>query len=48
LDYIATFKLRLPASYIGREIPLAINMEKIQLFDAATEASLIHPQPVQV
>jgi multiple sugar transport system ATP-binding protein len=48
LDYIATFKLRLPASYIGREIPLAINMEKIQLFDAATEASLIYPQPSQV
>ena len=44
LDYVATFKLRLPASYIGREIPLAVNMDKIHLFDSATEASLLHPQ----
>lgn len=41
-DYIATFKLRLPASYLGQTIPLGINMEKIHLFDARTERSLLH------
>ncbi len=40
-DYVATFKLRLPASYIGREIPLAVNMQRIHLFDAETEQSLL-------
>lgn len=41
-EYVATFRLRLPASYIGKDIPLGINMEKIHLFDAATERSLIY------
>jgi multiple sugar transport system ATP-binding protein len=41
-DYVATFKLRLPASYLGKSIPLGMNMEKIQLFDAATEKSLLY------
>ena len=41
-DYIATFKLRLPASYLGQTIPLGINMDKIQLFDARTERSLLY------
>ncbi len=41
-EYVATFRIRLPASYIGKEIPLGINMEKIHLFDAATERSLLH------
>ena len=45
LDYVATFKLRLPASYIGREIPLAVNMDKIHLFDTATEQSLLSQKP---
>lgn len=40
-DYVATFKIRLPASYLGKEIPLGINMEKVQLFDAETEKSLL-------
>lgn len=40
-DYVATFRIRLPASYLGKEIPLGINMEKILLFDAATERSLM-------
>jgi multiple sugar transport system ATP-binding protein len=40
-DFIATFKVRLPASYIGKEIPLAINLGKIHLFDAETERALL-------
>src|SRR5690606_286547 len=27
-DFVATFKLRLPASYLGQTIPLGINMDK--------------------
>jgi multiple sugar transport system ATP-binding protein len=42
VDYIATFKMRLPANYMGREIPLGINMSKIQLFDAETGVSLLY------
>jgi multiple sugar transport system ATP-binding protein len=41
-DYVATFKLRLPASYIGQEIPLAVNLQRIHLFDAETEQSLLY------
>lgn len=41
-DYIATFKLRLPASYLGQTIPLGINMEKIHLFDPESEKSLLY------
>jgi len=40
-DFVATFKQRVPSSYLGKEIPLAINMEKIQLFDPETERSLL-------
>jgi multiple sugar transport system ATP-binding protein len=43
IDYVATFRLRLPVSYLGREIPLGMNMEKVQLFDAVTEESLMYP-----
>ncbi len=41
-DYVATFRIRLPASYIGKEIPLGINMEKIHLFDVESERSLLY------
>lgn len=41
-DYIATFKLRLPATYLGQTIPLGINMDKIHLFDQQTEKSLLY------
>ncbi|MBZ0296245.1 MAG: ABC transporter ATP-binding protein [Anaerolineae bacterium] len=41
-DYIATFKLRLPASYLGQTIPLGINMDKVQFFDARSEKSLLY------
>lgn len=41
-DFIATFKVRLPASYIGKEVPLGINRRKLQLFDKETEQSLLY------
>lgn len=41
-DFVATFKARLPASYIGREVPLAINIRKMHLFAKETEQSLLY------
>lgn len=41
-DLIASFKLRLPATYLGQEIPLAVDTRKAHFFDAATEESLLH------
>jgi multiple sugar transport system ATP-binding protein len=41
-DFVATFNLRLPANYIGQEIPLAMNMQRVHLFDVETERSLLH------
>jgi multiple sugar transport system ATP-binding protein len=41
-DFVATFKSRLPGSYVGKEVPLAINMRKIHLFDQETERSLLY------
>jgi multiple sugar transport system ATP-binding protein len=43
VDFVATFKVRLGSNYLGREIPLAMNMQQIQLFDAVTEDSLLYP-----
>jgi multiple sugar transport system ATP-binding protein len=40
-DFVATFRVRVPATYLGKEIPLAMNMRKVHLFDAETEQSLI-------
>lgn len=42
LDFVATFKSRLPASYTGKEVPLAVNMKKIHLFDPETGSSLLY------
>lgn len=42
-DLIATFKVRIPTSYLDQEIPLAIDTRKVHLFDARTGASLLHP-----
>jgi multiple sugar transport system ATP-binding protein len=39
-DIVATFKLRLPAGYLGKEIPLAVNMAKAHLFDSISEQAL--------
>jgi multiple sugar transport system ATP-binding protein len=41
-DFVATFKARLPANYIGREVPLAVNRRKIHLFDKETGRSLLY------
>lgn len=41
-DFIATFKVRLPARYLEETIPLAINPDKVHLFDPATELSLLY------
>jgi multiple sugar transport system ATP-binding protein len=40
-DFAATFKLRLPATYLGKEIPLAVDTRRVHLFDPATEQSLL-------
>jgi hypothetical protein len=37
---VATFKQRVPVSYLGNEIPLAIDAVKAHLFDADSERSL--------
>ena len=39
-DFIATFRLRLPASYLGKEIPLAIDARHVHLFDSETEQTI--------
>ncbi len=39
-DFTATFRTRLPAQYIGKEIPLAVHLEKAHFFDAETELAL--------
>jgi multiple sugar transport system ATP-binding protein len=41
-DFVATFKQRVPSTYFGKEIPLAVNMDKIHLFDSETESSLLY------
>jgi multiple sugar transport system ATP-binding protein len=41
-DFVATFKARLPAHYLGKEVPLAINRRKIHLFDIETGHSLLY------
>ncbi|HLI70413.1 MAG TPA: ABC transporter ATP-binding protein [Ktedonobacteraceae bacterium] len=41
-DFVATFKSRLPGSYVGREVPLAVNTRKIHLFDQETGRSLLY------
>jgi multiple sugar transport system ATP-binding protein len=43
-DFTATFKLRLPSSYLNKEVPLAINMRRVHLFDAETERSLLNDE----
>lgn len=39
-DFVATFKQRVPISYLGKEIPLAIDAAKAHLFDAESERAL--------
>lgn len=40
-DFAATFKLRLPATYLNKEIPLAVHLARVHLFDGETERSLL-------
>ena len=37
-DFVATFKQRVPSSYLGKEIPLAIDAAKAHLFDRRERA----------
>ena len=37
-DFVATFKQRVPSSYLGKEIPLAIDAAKAHLFDRRQRA----------
>jgi multiple sugar transport system ATP-binding protein len=39
-DFVAAFKRRVPVSYLGKEIPLAIDAAKAHLFDPDSERSL--------
>jgi multiple sugar transport system ATP-binding protein len=41
-DFVATFKQRVPSSYLGKEIPLAIDAARGQLFDVESERSLLN------
>lgn len=40
-DLVATFRVRLPSTYLGKEIPLALNLRRAHLFDKETEISLL-------
>ena len=41
-DFVATFRVRLPSTYLGKEIPLAVNLRRAHLFDAETELSIFN------
>ncbi|MCS7010583.1 MAG: ABC transporter ATP-binding protein [Anaerolineales bacterium] len=40
-DFVATFRTRLPAQYLGKEVPLAVHLEKAHFFHPETEQSLL-------
>jgi multiple sugar transport system ATP-binding protein len=40
-DFTATFRTRLPASYLGKEIPLALHLEKAHFFEPESGISLL-------
>lgn len=40
-DFVATFRTRLPANYVGSKVPLAVNLEKAHFFDPDTEKSIL-------
>ncbi len=40
-DFVATFRTRMPVQYIGKEVPLAVHLEKAHFFDAETEKSIL-------
>lgn len=39
-DYVATLRTRMPASYLGKEVPLAANMARAHYFDPASELAI--------
>lgn len=39
-DFVATFRTRMPVSYIGKEAPLGINLLKAHFFDLETERAI--------
>ncbi len=41
-DFVATFKVRMPSTYLDKEVPLAVNARNVHLFDPETELSLLH------
>lgn len=40
LDYVATLRTRMPGSYLGKEVPLAVNLLKAHFFDPQTEQTI--------
>jgi multiple sugar transport system ATP-binding protein len=40
-DFVATFRTRMPSQYLGKEIPLAVHLEKAHFFDLETEQSIL-------
>jgi multiple sugar transport system ATP-binding protein len=40
-DFVATFRTRMPVQYIGKDVPLAVHLEKAHFFDAETEQSIL-------
>lgn len=40
-DFVATFKVRMPSTYLEKEVPLAMNTGKVHIFDPETEQSLL-------
>jgi multiple sugar transport system ATP-binding protein len=41
-DFVAAFHVRVPASYLDQEIPLAVDVAKLHLFDPDTGANLAY------
>jgi multiple sugar transport system ATP-binding protein len=40
-DFVATFRTRMPAQYIGKEVTLAVHLERAHFFDLETEQSIL-------
>ncbi len=40
-DFVATFRTRMPVQYIGKEVPLAVHLEKAHFFEPETEKSIM-------
>lgn len=40
-DFVVTLRTRMPVSYIGKEVPFAVNLAKVHFFDPVTERSIL-------